>query len=726
MKQRAEAKSLTADASSGLLTAENLVNMFEASEDASLDARNLSERDRDYYDGKQLTDTEIKALEDRHQPPIIVNRIKRKIDFLRGYEQSQRVDPRALPRTPRHEADAEGAEQALRYVSDQQDFDQKRSAAWDNLLIEGMAGYRVSVRDGYDGVEVTIDRIPWDRMFYDPHSSERDFSDAAYLGVVRWADLDEAIREYPDSADMLEANIKSASISDTYDDKPKYKIWADRVRRRVRICQIWVKRADQWYWAEFTKGGILKSGASPFVTDKGESDCELIFGSAYVNRDNERYGIVREMIGPQDEINKRRSKSLHLLNTAQVMAEDGAVPDVQKARKEIAKPDGWIRLNPGGIEKMRVETRLDLANGHMELLQEAKNEIDMMAGNIALQGNALQKTAASGKAIIASQQGGAMEIAPLMDALRHMDIRVYRAIWARIRQFWTKDKWLPVTDDERNVKWLGINVDPMQAQMFAMQSPQMSEKIAGIVGNVAELDCDIIIDDAPDGLTPQLEQFQSLVELKKMDAMNELPFRAILTAMPNLKNKEAVLAAMDQAKQGPDPQAALQAQQAQFEAMMQAEQAKLQQTLQAKAAESELALSVKEREAALNMGVKEQEAQLDLIKRQAEIEMQANAKAAEQEIARRQAEADVARAERQNAVEAAAGEEDDTEEEAPQIDTTAIIAELMAQNQQVMTSAAQAMTQALAQLNQPKQIQIVRDRAGNIIGGQSVVAENRA
>lgn len=530
-----------------------LIEMFETSEDASYEARQLSERDRDYVDNIQLTAEEKKELSKRGQPEIIINRIKRKVDFLKGYEQSQRVDPRALPRTPQHEQDAEAVEQALRYVADQQRFDAKRSRVWDNLLVEGAAGYRVGVRPAYDGMEITIDRVPWDRMFADPHSSEPDYSDARYLGLVKWEDYDEAARQYPDALDALTETLNQTSISDTFDDRPRWKLWADRSRRRVRICQVWYRVGDEWHFAEYTKGGILKEGPSPYVTDKGESDCELVFGSSYVNRDNDRYGIVREMISPQDEINKRRSKALWLLNANQTIAEKGAVPDVQTYKREAAKPNGYMEVNPGYFDKVRTETRTDLAAAHMEMLQEAKNEIDMMAGNIALQGNALQKSAASGKAIIASQQGGAMEIAPVLDQLRDMDIRVFRAVWNRIRQFWTGEKWVRVTDDERNVKWLGLNIDPMVVQMQIAQNPAMAEKIAGVVGNLAELDCDIIIDDAPDGLTPQLEQFQSLVELKKMDANGELPFRAIVEAMPNLRNKERVLAAMEQG-QAPSPQ----------------------------------------------------------------------------------------------------------------------------------------------------------------------------
>lgn len=561
--------------SRNLLDVADLVEMFETAEDATVSARQLSERDRDYVDNIQYTAEEIKELNKRKQPVTIANRIKRKRDFLIGYEMSQRVDPRAMPRTPKHETDADGVQQALRYVAETERFDQLRSRVFDNLLVEGMGGYRVGVKQGYDGMmEVTLNRVAWDRMFYDPHSSEPDFSDAGYLGGVIWKDFDEAAAEYPDAVDALNTTLDSSSISDTYDDKPKFRVWADKKRKRVRICYMWIKREGQWYFAEFTKGGILKAGPSPYVTDKGESDCELIFGSAYVNRENERYGLVREMISIQDEINKRRSKALHLLNVNQTTYEDGAITDIEAYRREAARPDGVKKINPGFFDKVLSETRVDLAQGHMQLLQEAKGEIDMMAGNIALQGNALQKSAASGKAIIASQQGGAMEVAPIMDSLRDMDVRVFRAIWYRIRQFWTAEKWVRVTDDERNVKWLGLNIDPQQAEMLKAQNP---DKIAGTVANIAELDCDIIIDDAPDGLTPQLEQFQSLVELKKMDADKEIPFRAVMMAMPNLKNKDQILAAMDEAKKPPPEVAELQARMKQLEmAMAEAKVAKEQ------------------------------------------------------------------------------------------------------------------------------------------------------
>lgn len=549
-----------------LIDVADLVRMFEESEESTYEARQESERDRDYVDNKQLTADELATLRKRGQPPQIDNRIKTKIDYLVGLEKQQRVDPKALPRTPLHEVDADGATQALRYVADTENFDAKRSGVWRNMLVEGAGGIGVSVKQamGYGGqlgIEVSLQRYAWDRIFWDPHSSEADFTDAGYLGVVVWMDYDDAVAMYgdePGAVDALDATLDTAP-SQTYDDKPKWSLWADKKRKRVRICQIWIKKADQWHFAEYTKGGILKAGPSPYVTDTGESDCELFFQSAYVDRDNNRYGLVREMITLQDGINKRHSKALHLLNTVQVTSIKGAVDDPEKARREAARPDAWIEVNEvaqGGLEgNIKFETRLDLAAAQLQLLQEAKNSIDLKGPNATQMGDKTGgSSAASGRAILASQQGGMVSLGDLLDNLRHLDRRVFRAVWARVRQFWTEEKWIRVTDDERNIKWVGMNIDPekmQQLQMQAQQNPEVAQKIGGIIASVAELDCDIIIDEVPDVIASQ-EQFGMLVELKKMDANNELPFRALVQAS-SIKDKAKMLDEMDKAKQ-PDPQ----------------------------------------------------------------------------------------------------------------------------------------------------------------------------
>ena len=98
------------------LTENPLEQWFVAAEDATVKARRESERARDYVDGNQLSAEEIAELKRRGQPPVVVNRIRRKIEWLKGLEVKQRTDPKAFPRTPQHQADAEAVTDAIRYV----------------------------------------------------------------------------------------------------------------------------------------------------------------------------------------------------------------------------------------------------------------------------------------------------------------------------------------------------------------------------------------------------------------------------------------------------------------------------------------------------------------------------------------------------------------------------------------------------------------------------------
>src|SRR6056297_2094480 len=150
----------------------DLVNKFEEAEHVTYEARLEAERARDYVDGKQLTTEEIAELKKRGQPPIIINRTRRKIQWLRGLEVKQRTDPKAFPRTPGDEQSAEAATDALRFVADNTSFDRKRSQVWENMLVEGFGGVEIlhktkKQRDPMQPpeVEVVVNCYNWDRLF---------------------------------------------------------------------------------------------------------------------------------------------------------------------------------------------------------------------------------------------------------------------------------------------------------------------------------------------------------------------------------------------------------------------------------------------------------------------------------------------------------------------------------------------------------------------------------
>jgi hypothetical protein len=557
-----------------------LVQDFEAAEEASRDARAEAEHSRDYYDGIQLTAAERAELERRKQPVIVINRIKRKVDYLLGHERATRTDPKAYPRTMHEEGAAEAATDALRYVCDRENFNSKRSAVWENMLIEGFGGVEIGARINARGeVEPTITHIPWDRLFFDPHSRRPDFSDARYKGIVLWMDEEEVLERWPEAAGIVSSMLDHSSLSDTYDDRPRDSLWADRRRRRIRVVQMYYLRGSIWHLCFFTKGGMLREAAPvPYLDEDGMPECPLEMQSAYVDRDNDRYGVVREMVGPQDEINKRRSKALHLLSVRQTKGEAGAVADVAAMKRELAKPDGHVEVAPGMMFEILDTSDMQIAQ--FNLLQEAKNEIDLIGPNAAMTGK--DDKAPSGRAILASQQGGTIELGPLSDALRQWQWRVFKQLWNRIRQFWQAEKWVRVTDDEENLKWVGLNKpvtlreqlqnDPaMQQRLQQLQAsipphmmPQFEadlnaqlDQVVDIQNNVAEMDVDISLMDAPDTVSLQAEQFEQLAQM----AGAGLPIPPdVLIEASSLRNKKALLERMKGA--GQDPAIAQQQQQA--------------------------------------------------------------------------------------------------------------------------------------------------------------------
>ena len=572
---------------------ETLVQYFEDSASSSDSARIESERARDYYDGIQLTSEEISELKKRQQPPVVFNRIQPKIDFLLGSERRQRSDPKAFPRTPNHDEAADAATDGIRYVQDNNNFDVISSDVFENGLIEGTGG--VSIEVNRETLEVVIKRVAWDRYFYDPHSRERDHKDSRYDGVVMWMDFEEAKEKWGDAAKELDTQMQHThSTGETFEDKPTTAQWFDSSRKRVMVVQINFLDKGKWFTAIYTKGVLLEEPKeSPYVDEIGKPENPLIMMSMKIDREGNRYGAVKGLIDIQDEINKRRSKSLHLLNTKQTYSKEGHLKSINSFKREANKPNGHLEFPPKGEfgRDFGVIPDAGLVASQFQMYQESIQQMDAVSANAALSGNADQGL--SGRAVQALQQGGSIELAPLFDVHQQWKKRVARAIWSRIKQFWKEPKWLRVTDDEDNLKWVGLNQPISMAEQAVMDKTglslkevqvQFGDKIQEVVSqdpelakpvardnDVAEIDVDIILEEVPDTVNLQGEQFDLLVKMYQVNPQSAdnpkgIPWES-LVQMSTLRNKDKLLGndLTPEQKQAQEQQIAAQEQSAQMQ-----------------------------------------------------------------------------------------------------------------------------------------------------------------
>lgn len=543
-----------------------LVANFDSWWDATKKSRDEALESRDYYDGYQWTDEEINTLKARKQPIVTDNKLKDKIDYMIGLEIASRTDPKAYPRTPKHEQDSEAITDALRYVGDDQDFPQVRSDVAENVFVEGMGGAEIIVKETKGGIDVCIRRNRFERCYYDPHSSDKDFSDARFLGTFIWMDIEAAKDKWPKADWDITATEMSGTFSDSDGDRPSDNIHIDRKRRRVRVIEQYFLKGNVWHHATFVKNGwIVEPAPSDYINDEGDPEHPYAWASAYVDKDNRRYGVIRRWKSLQDEINHRRSKSLHLLNSKQVLGEDGAVADVNKFKKELAKPDGYMEYTPG--MKVDILQNLDLSAGHFQLLQQAVEALSIVGPKAITNVTASQ----SGRAKQLDRQSDALELGRLFDHLRHFQKQVYRKAWNRIRQYWTEEKWIRVRDDDGAPKFVALNQPITAAELYqaAMKSGQpiplelarmaqlTPDRPVGKRNDVAQVDVDIVIDEMPDIVTLQDEQFQNLVTLAQAGVI--FPPDVYLDAS-QIRNKKAL---KEKLAGGEDPQAQAQAKAAQ-------------------------------------------------------------------------------------------------------------------------------------------------------------------
>jgi hypothetical protein len=511
---------------------------------ATMDARALSEKCRDYMDHKQWTEAEVQKLKKRNQAPIVVNRIRPKVKGLVGLYNMRQSDPKAYPRTQKHEKSAHAITDALRYVADDNDFQTLKLEVCEEFFVEGYSGAIVEVKKGRTDTDVRISNIPFDRIFFDPHSRKKDFSDARYMGYYMWLYEDEAKELFPDS-DIDGLINAEGSTDETTEDRPR---WVDLGSRRIRIAVYYGIHKGQWHFGILTHNEwLIEPQISPYLDDEGEPTCPIELVSANIDRDNNRYGEVAGFLDQQDEINHRRSKWLFSNSSRQTFGRKGTVSDVPALKRELAKPDGHVEFNGEKFgEDFGVLPTNDMVKAQIDLYYDAKAELDSVSYNAQLAGER-QSGDLSGRAIEKLQAAGTIELNSDYTQLSGWEKRVYRQIWARIKQFWTGEKWIRVTDDEDSLRWIGLNtkistrvfleekindkslplverkkyaasytfltqIEQGQDLAAAEQATAALETPIASQNPVPEIDVDIILDQSFDSINTQQEQFQAIAQ----------------------------------------------------------------------------------------------------------------------------------------------------------------------------------------------------------------------
>jgi hypothetical protein len=242
---------------------------------------------------------------------------------------------------------------------------------------------------------------------------------------------------------------------------------------------------------------------------------------------------VRNLKGPQDELNQRRSKALFMSNVTAFYIEKGSVDDVERARRERARPDGVVEYNKGFNKPEDIQKDSALAQ-QLGLMQDARQEIDSFANiNPALLMESGQDEH-SGVAINMLQKAGIAELGSFLRNYKDWKWRVYRKIWNIVSRTWQAERFIRVTDNQGLAQFIQVN---------GMEEDEYG--IPTIINAIGALNVEMDMDEGPD----EASMMQDTYDQIKADP--NVPFQVKLEFMPMAESKKAKIRQLMQAPPNP-------------------------------------------------------------------------------------------------------------------------------------------------------------------------------
>lgn len=594
--------------------------------------------DADMYDNLQWAPEDAATLQGRGQTPLVFNEVAPMVDWIIGTERRARVDWRVMPRSEDDVELADVKTKVLKYVSDINRVAFNRSRAFSDAVKVGVGWMDDGARDDPTQDVVYSRWEDWRNVLWDSAAYEGDLSDARYIFRWRWVDEDVALLMFPDRAEQIRRAVEDTQHSsmadweeDTWYTAEDFEakggklhasgsgLMVDTERRRVKLIECQYRQPAQVkivmagplkgafyhqddqalaqalaqsggtiidktmmrvHFAVFTESHLLAQGASPYRHNRFTLTPVWCYRRG---RDRMPYGVIRRVRDLQMDLNKRASKALWLLNTNQIIADEGATEDWELLREEADRPDGLIVKKAGKDLILRRDT--DAATGQIQMMTLDAQGIQKSAG-ISNENLGRQTNASSGEAIKARQLQGSVVTTEPFDNLRQAVQAQGEKQLALIEQFYSEEKVVRLTGAKGGFDWIKVNQPELQ-----------QDGTVRFLNDITASAADFVVSEADYAGTMRQTMFDALNQLA-MRLPPEIALRMMTVAMEfsDLPNKDEVAEQIRRVtgERDPDKPMTPEEQQAMQEQMAQQAEAMQMQREQAMLAMQEQQAKVRE------------------------------------------------------------------------------------------------------------------------------------
>lgn len=480
-----------------------------ARDNGHLDFIDMAKKCDQFYQGDQWHEADIAMLDAEGRPALTINTILPTINTVLGEQSTRRADVQFKPRRGGDAEVANTLTKLFMQIGDNNKIDWVEQQVFSDGLIMDGRGYfdvRMDFSDHVEGEVRITAKDPLD-ILLDPDAKDYDPSTWNEVFETKWMTLDEIEELYgkrkaeqlrfiaengnsygkdsveyqetrfgdednlfnapsPVSEDMYR-NVKALRVIErqcrkigrhdcfvdpvTGDQRPVPESWSSSKAKKFAKeagLEIYNKVKKRVRWTVTCDKVVLHDDWSPY------DDFTIVPYFAYFRR-GRPFGMVRNLLSPQEQLNKIASQELHIVNTTANsgwMVESGslvgmAVDDLEEHGAETGLVVEYNRGSspPEKIQPNQIPTGLD------RISQKAASNIKTISGiNDSMLGT--DSAEVSGVAIQAKQNRGVMMIQVPLDNLRKTRQYLAEKVLKLVQQFYTEERIVLVTDETDPLK----------------------------------------------------------------------------------------------------------------------------------------------------------------------------------------------------------------------------------------------------------------------------------
>ena len=573
--------------------------------------RAQADKEADYVDGNQLDSVLLQRLKAIGIPPAKENIIGPAIAAVCGYEAKTRTDWRVTP-----DGDPEGQEvaDALNYRLNQAERHSKADAAMSEAfrpqVSVGLGWVEVARSSDPFSHPYRCRYVHRNEIFWDMRAREKDLSDAAWLLRERYIKKSRAVAAFPKHKNLIE-QADAASGMGGYGGYVVEGGISTGLQAGMDTSRAWTTREQAWYRKESDEVCLVELWYRRWVSTvvlklKGGRVVEFdmanpnhqaaveggygILERATVARVRRSYwmgpfclhdsatpyphphfpyvpfwgyredmtgipfGLVRDMIFPQDNLNSTIAKLRWGMAATRTERTKGAVAmSDEQFRRQIARPDADIvldaehfRSNPGA--RFEVKRDFQLNAQQFQLMADSRAAMERVSGvTAAMQGR--QGTARSGLQEQTQLEQSQVSIADLMDNFKESRTQVGELLMALIIE--------DMGNEEKVIVIEGDTLNP--PRMVVLNKPEVDQDtgIPYLSNDVQRTRIKVALEDVPTSSSFRAQQLNALSEAVKslQPEMQQvvMPFMIDLMDLPRKKQVvEAIRMAQASSQANPE------------------------------------------------------------------------------------------------------------------------------------------------------------------------------